>query len=86
MKDFKESNPVEVIYYEVGNNLSSEPAFSWCLSNFLKKQDQIIVKLKSDYWHQTPNFGIEAQSWCPRPWILIRISVHTSRGRQFRRI
>ena len=49
LKDLKDSNPVEIADYSVGNNISGDPDFAWWVGDFLKKQDQIISEVKSSY-------------------------------------
>jgi hypothetical protein len=58
MKDLKESNPVEVAEYAVGNGIAEEPAFKWWVSDVLRKRNIIIKKVKSRYWRTTHKFGI----------------------------
>ena len=49
LKDLKESNPVDVFEYVIGNRISEETAFSWWVSYILKKRDRIISKVKASY-------------------------------------
>ena len=55
----KESFPVEVAEYVVGNKISEEPAFAWWVSHVLRKRDRIIHKVAAKYWKRTHKFGIE---------------------------
>jgi hypothetical protein len=59
LKDFKESNPVEVAEYAVANSIASEPAFAWWVPFTIRKRDRIIQKVKSKYWVWTHRYGIE---------------------------
>jgi hypothetical protein len=43
LADMKESYPVEVAEYAVGNKISHEPAFCWWVPHMLKKRDRIIA-------------------------------------------
>ncbi|KAG7370061.1 reverse transcriptase RNA-dependent DNA polymerase [Nitzschia inconspicua] len=58
LKDIKASNPLEVAEYVVANRLVEEPAFKWWVPHVLRKHNQIISKVESKYWKQTPKFGI----------------------------
>jgi hypothetical protein len=49
LPDLKESNPVELEEYSVGNKLIHEPAFKWWVPFTIKKRDRIISKIKSRY-------------------------------------
>ena len=59
LKELKESNPIEVAEYAVGNKIAEEPAFVWWVPHVLKKRDRMIKKVKSKYWLKTHKFGIE---------------------------
>jgi hypothetical protein len=54
----KDSNPVELAEYAVGNKIKQEPAFCWWVADVLQKQNQIIAKVKHQYWQTTHKFGI----------------------------
>jgi hypothetical protein len=58
LKDMKESYPVQVADYAVGNKLVTEPAFAWWVPHTLRKRDRIISKVKSKYWTRTHKYGI----------------------------
>ena len=53
LKALKESNPVELAEYAKAHHIDDEPAFYWWVSDVLQKQQRIIGKLKSKYWHTT---------------------------------
>jgi hypothetical protein len=59
LADLKESNPVELAEYAVGNKLMSEPAFRWWVPYTIKKRDRIIAKIKTRYLRKEQKFGIE---------------------------
>ena len=59
LKDLKNSHPVQVAEYAVGNKISKEPAFAWWVPHTLRKRNSIIAKVKSRYWLKTHKFGIE---------------------------
>lgn len=59
LKDLKESNPVEVAEYAIGNKIASEPAFNWWVHYVAKRKERILSKVKSKYWKRTHKFGIE---------------------------
>lgn len=58
LADLKESNPVEVAEYAVGNKLVSEPAFSWWVPYTIRKRDRIVAKIKTRYFRKEQKFGI----------------------------
>jgi hypothetical protein len=47
LEDLKESNPVELAEYAVGNKLTNEPAFRWWVPYTIKKRDRIVSKIKT---------------------------------------
>ena len=49
LKDLKESNPVDIAEYVVGNRTYEETAFHCWVPYTLKKQDHIIAKVKSHF-------------------------------------
>ena len=59
LKDLKESYPVELAEYAVGNGIQGEPAFAWWVPYTLKKRTRIIQKIKSKYWQKTHKYGIQ---------------------------
>jgi hypothetical protein len=56
--ELKDSNPVELAEYAVGNRIDQEPAFRWWVSDVLRKRNRIIAKVKKRYWRLTHKFGI----------------------------
>ena len=58
LKDVKECYPVQLVNYATLSKISNEPAFAWWLPHVIKKQKQIIAKVKSKYWIRTHKFGI----------------------------
>ena len=58
LKDLKESFPVQLAEYAVGNKISEEPAFAWWVPHTIRKRDRIISKVKLKYWKRTHKFGI----------------------------
>ena len=46
LKDIKESYPVQVAEYAVSSRISEEPAFTWCVSSVLKKQQYVFIVTK----------------------------------------
>ena len=58
MKDLKQSYPIELALYAKNNKIDHLPAFAWWVLFVLKKQKQILGKLKSKYWERTHKFGI----------------------------
>jgi Reverse transcriptase (RNA-dependent DNA polymerase) len=59
LADLKESNPVDVAEYAVGNKLVNEPAFKWWVPYVMKKRDRIISAVKTRYLRKEQKFGIE---------------------------
>ena len=46
LKDFKESNHIEVAEYAVANRIVKEPAFKWWVSRTVRKRNRVISKIK----------------------------------------
>ena len=59
LKDLKESNPVDIAEYVVGNRISEEAAFAWWVPYTLKKRDHIISKVKVRFLKKSHKFGVE---------------------------
>ena len=59
LKDLKESNPVDIAEYVVGNRIYEEAAFSWWLPYTLKNQYHIIAKVKVRFLKKSHKFGVE---------------------------
>jgi hypothetical protein len=57
LKDLKESNPVDFAEYAVANWIVEEPAFTWWVSNTLRKQNRIISKVMMKYCWMMHKFG-----------------------------
>ena len=58
LKDVKECYPVQLANYATLSKIFNKPAFAWWLPHVIKKQKQIIAKVKSKYWIRTHKFGI----------------------------
>ncbi len=58
IKDVKESNPIKLAEYAVLSRIDEEPAFKWCVSLVMHKQNQMVNKVKKKYWRTTHKFGI----------------------------
>jgi hypothetical protein len=59
LTDLKESNPVKVSEYGVGNNLEDYIAFVWWVAYVLRKCSRIIAAVTTTYHKRTHIFGIE---------------------------
>ena len=59
MSDLKESYPIQVAEYAVGQDLTHEPAFAWWVQKFLRKRDHIVSAVKQRYAKRSHKFGIE---------------------------
>jgi hypothetical protein len=59
LKDLKESYLVQVAEYAVANKITEQPAFAWWVPYVLRKREQIIQKVKSQYWKRTHKYGVE---------------------------
>ena len=55
----KASNPVELAEYSVEKNIEDGPFFKWWVKDVIRKQYQIISKVKAKYWITTHKFGIQ---------------------------
>ena len=62
LKDIKESNPVDIAEYVVGNRISEEFAFAWWVPYALNNQDQIIAKVKARFLKKSHKFGVEVHT------------------------
>ena len=58
LKDLMESYPMELAMYAVNHKIADEPAFAWWVPYVLKKQKQILQKVKTKYWSRTHKYGI----------------------------
>ena len=43
----------------MANEIIDEPAFNWWVKDTFRYRDRIILKVKSDYWRISHNFGIQ---------------------------
>ena len=59
LSDLKESYPIQVTEYAVGQDLTHEPAFAWWVQKFLQKRDHIVSAVKQRYAKRSHKFGIE---------------------------
>jgi hypothetical protein len=59
LKDVKNSYPVQLAEYAVGNKIQDEPAFAWWIPKVIKKRHRILSATKSKYWLRTHKYGIE---------------------------
>ena len=59
LKDFKESNPLEVADYAVSNQIADEPAFAWWVPFVIKKRNRVLKAMKKRYFRTHSKFGIE---------------------------
>ena len=66
LKDFKESNPLEVADYALANKIDDEPAFAWWVPTVLKKRTRIIKAMKKRYFRTNMKFGIEVPNTMER--------------------
>ena len=64
LKDFKESNPVEVADYAVAHQLVEEPAFKWWVPHVLKKRKRILSAMKKRDFRTHSKFGVEVPKNC----------------------
>ena len=59
LTDLKESNPVEIAKYVVGDRFFEESAFAWWVTYTLKKRDHITAKVKTRFLKKSHRFGVE---------------------------
>ena len=59
LSDLKESYPIQVAEYAVGQDLTHEPTFAWWVQKFLQKRDHIVSAVKQRYAKCSHKFGIE---------------------------
>ena len=50
---------MDMAEYVVGNRISEESSFAWWVTYTLKKQDQIIAKVKAHLLKKSHKFGVE---------------------------
>ena len=70
LKDIKESNPVDIAEYVVGNSIYEEAAFDWWVPYNLKKQDQIVAKVKARFLKKYHKFGVEVPTLVEEAYII----------------
>ena len=58
-KDLKESKPVDIAEYVVGNRISEESAFAWWVPYTLNKRDQIIHKINERLFKNPHKFCVD---------------------------
>jgi len=58
LKEVKDSNPLELVQYAIGNWIDKEPAFTWWVPEIMRWKNRIISRIKSKYWKTTHKFGI----------------------------
>jgi hypothetical protein len=58
LKEVKKSNPIKLAEYAVLNRIYEEPAFKWWVSLVIRKQNQMVNKVKKKYLRTTHKFGI----------------------------
>jgi hypothetical protein len=58
LKDAKEAFTVPMAEYAVQAKIHLEPAFAWWVPHVLKKREQIVARVKSQYWNRTHKYGI----------------------------
>ena len=58
LKDLKESYPVKLATYAKERKVNDKPAFAWWVPYVLRKQKQILQKIKSKYLARTHKYGI----------------------------
>ena len=68
MKDLKESNPVDIAEYVVGNRTFEESAFAWWVPYTLKKLYHIIAKFKARFLKKSRKFGVEVLTSVEEPY------------------
>ena len=59
LKDFKESNPVDVAEYVTARGIQDEPAFAWWVPYTLQKRDVIVSAVSSRVRKCSHKYGIE---------------------------
>ena len=58
LSQVKESNPIETAEYAISQGIHKEPAFSWWVSQVIRKQDRIINKVVHRTRKTNMKFGI----------------------------
>ena len=59
LNDLKESNPVSIVEYVVGNRISEKVAFAWWVTYTLNKRYHIIAKVKARFLKKSHKFGLQ---------------------------
>ena len=59
LKYLKESNPVDIAEYVVGNRIYEEAAFDWWVTYNLKKRDHRTAKVIACFLKKSYKFGVE---------------------------
>ena len=55
----KDDFPLETAHYAITKSIEDESAFAWWVPYAVKKQKQMISKLKGKYWERTHKYGIQ---------------------------
>jgi hypothetical protein len=58
LASLKDGYPIQVAEYAVANQLASEPAFSWWVTDVLRRRERLISKIKTRYLRREEKFGI----------------------------
>ena len=61
LKHLKDSDPIELAEYAVGNGIQEELAFKWWVLETLRTRDRNIGEVKSRYWETSHKFGVRLQ-------------------------
>ena len=61
LKDLKASNPVELEWYTINNNIELGLDFCWWVRDVVKKRYHIIGKVANKYWKTSHKFGIRGE-------------------------
>ena len=70
LNDLKESNPVDIAEYAVGNIISEESDFAWWVPYTLEKRYHIIAKAKARVLKNSHKFGVEVPTSVEEAYII----------------
>ena len=73
LKRLKEFYPVEVAEYAVSESIDDQPAFAYWIKHALKKRNQIISAVKSEWQEQPTNTVLKSLPLWPTPKLLMPV-------------
>lgn len=76
----KNGFPLEIDHYAINKSIDNEPAFAWWVPQAIKKEKQIVSKLKSKHWERTHKYGIHIPKSVEDSYVIDDIDGYTFWG------